>query len=491
MKTISELVPFLKKEFEGCEFIVNEDSIVCKSHKWEQKGKIYWEWDADAADDGIIKLYAETKRSINDRTMALQLVNDYNKGLVMKDDCYDYCSAALTENNTLLLKNAFFCYDRLTTEDYVSFYYAAMPTLAAMRVLDWWDELAQKAEKGDLTKDDITYNDTDDDSELFERRDEGYSMDPIEQIIVMGDIIKEREGEEKKKSEEDKKKREEEERKRIEEVKRQEEARKKAAEEEKRAEEQRRKIAEIVNATNEFKRRVQNNPTIMTNLLSKVAAQRNETLTPIENDHSFLLHEYDQGRLVVSYSLATMIPSINACFISRNFENKLRAELMFKTISSANISKDLTVGLLEDSVVILKKSIIIDVIGNEATIIKDIKDGVATLLNAIVNIDDKLQKWPTESEEKAREVAKRERVRQIEAANRQKQMIAQCENKIDELIVEISQCEVDVAKAKEDVVSHPDDTFYKRRWAEKKTKLAEKKAELTRARLKLKELKKA
>ena len=164
---------------------------------------------------------------------------------------------------------------------------------------------------------------------------------------------------------------------------------------------------------------------------------------------------------------------------------------MFKTISSANISKDLTVGLLEDSVVILKKSIIIDVIGNEATIIKDIKDGVATLLNAIVNIDDKLQKWPTESEEKAREVAKRERVRQIEAANRQKQMIAQCENKIDELIVEISQCEVDVAKAKEDVVSHPDDTFYKRRWAEKKTKLAEKKAELTRARLKLKELKKA
>ena len=226
MKTISELVPFLNKEFKECEFVVNEDTIVCKCPKYAQKGKLYWEWDADAADDGIITLYAETKRSINDRAMALQLVNDYNKGLVMKDVCYDYCSVALTDNNTLRLKNAFLCYDRLTTDDYVGFYYAAMPTLAAMRVLDWWDDLAQKAEKGDLTKNNITFDDSNDDQEWLKRRNEGLNnIYPIGQIslnIAVGEMRKqyeEEEEEEKKKSEEDKKKREEEERKSVEEAK--------------------------------------------------------------------------------------------------------------------------------------------------------------------------------------------------------------------------------------------------------------------------------
>ena len=37
MKTISELVPFLNKEFKECEFIVNEDTIVCKCPQYEQK----------------------------------------------------------------------------------------------------------------------------------------------------------------------------------------------------------------------------------------------------------------------------------------------------------------------------------------------------------------------------------------------------------------------------------------------------------------------
>ena len=129
-------------------------------------------------------------------------------------------------------------------------------------------------------------------------------------------------------------------------------------------------------------------------------------------------------------------------------------------------------------------------------IVEKISDVAGGMVSLCYNIDNSISKFPTRSEIKAK-MAEEERKEAIRRAEEdrirqeeyRKNMIAECNERIDQLTLEISRCKVKVAEERERVAMKPNDTTYKRWYAQAKTELAKKENELAEVKMKLKNLK--
>lgn len=451
----SQFRSFLEGELEqyGFSFEEKDETIIGHCPGYNKIGSFQWKVTVDGDEENYeIEMRVESQRVANDRQIAFLLINDYNKTPKWGGN---YCVAALSDDNKFILQMKYDTTQDLS-EEFVSFFYAAMPTLVAIKALDWWEGVLG----GSFTHDGMIDN-----SAVDQRRVRGLSK--------LGS--KAQKAEEEAKRQEEKKKREEEEMKRIEEEKRQEESKRKSEEEARKKMEEEKKKAEV--AIEKEKASENKGQSLLKGLLGKLKTSVDDlnntsysrrmkkilnaaaegfgrTLTPQEKNYVFLLADYSIGRFYYSYSIEKEGFYVFVYYRSREFKNKESAERMRLDIMGDLKSQGISCMVIETNQILIRKAVLFRDI-EEGDLIARIQNTTKSLMFNVQKINE-LRKWPL-----SREATFRKR----------QDLIAESKLKIEELKSRVADCEADCAR-------HKRDSYYIQKRADAKADLQKEKLRL-------------
>ena len=176
--------------------------------------------------------------------------------------------------------------------------------------------------------------------------------------------------------------------------------------------------------------RARNYPSTMKRIMADAVKQINWEFTPQAEKNAFQIGDYAEGCFSLKHSTDYKNPSVDIEFISREFENSEKTNEMVNVIVNSGLLSNFDAYTRSDNTIFFKKTIAIQNIDDEQTAASNIKDGIDTLINAVITIRDKWQRWPTKAEVEARhrEQAAREAERIAKARQQYENDYAQAQS---------------------------------------------------------------